>query len=105
VLVCCGERSLTIHRTISETAASIWSPCQKFAPLNPPRVIHREYLDGSAANWRNALNNRSPEAEMIEPPITPRIEKRNNLLRYRIDTGQGRAFAEIAAVTREGEIA
>jgi hypothetical protein len=42
---------------------------------------------------------------MIEPPVTARIEKRDNLLRYRIDTGRVRTFTEVAALTREREIA
>ena len=42
---------------------------------------------------------------MIEPAIAPRIEQRDNLACNRIDAGQVRAFAEIAAVTGKGQIA
>jgi alkylated DNA nucleotide flippase Atl1 len=42
---------------------------------------------------------------MIEPTVTPWIKQRDNLSRNRIDTGQVRAFAEIAAVTGKGQIA
>jgi hypothetical protein len=53
---------------------------------------------------------RSPETEMIEPTVTPRIERResndgHNPARNRIDTGQVRAFPEIAAVAGKGQIA
>jgi hypothetical protein len=40
----------------------------------------------------------------MRPKVAARMEERDNLLRYRIDTGQVRAFTEIAAVTRECEI-
>jgi hypothetical protein len=42
---------------------------------------------------------------MVEPTVTPRIKQRHNLARNRIDTGQVRAFPEIAAVTGKGQIA
>jgi len=42
---------------------------------------------------------------MIEPTVTPRIEQRDNPACNRIDTGQVRAFAEIAPVTCKGQIA
>jgi hypothetical protein len=42
---------------------------------------------------------------MIEPTVTPRMEQLYNLPRNRIDTRQVRAFPEIAAVTRKGQIA
>jgi len=41
----------------------------------------------------------------MRPKVAARMEERDNLLRHRIDTGQVRAFTEIAAVTRECEIA
>jgi hypothetical protein len=42
---------------------------------------------------------------MIEPTVTPRVKQRDNLARNRIDTGQVRAFAEVAAMTCKGQIA
>lgn len=42
---------------------------------------------------------------MIEPAVVPRIKQRHNLARNGIDTGQVRAFPEIAAVTGKGQIA
>jgi hypothetical protein len=41
---------------------------------------------------------------MIEPAIAPRVEQRDDLPCNRIDAGQVRALAEIAAVTGEGQI-
>ncbi len=42
---------------------------------------------------------------MIGPAVASRIEQRDNLPSTRIDPGQVRTFAQIAAVTGEGEIA
>jgi len=58
----------------SESSACVWPSRQKFSSLDPPGVIHREYLDRSAPNSRNTLYNRSSQAEMIEPTVMPRIK-------------------------------
>ena len=42
---------------------------------------------------------------MIEPLISPQIKQPDNFRRNRIDAGEIRAFAEIAAVTGKGQIA
>ena len=89
----------------SEPATCVRPSCQKLASLNPPGVIHREYLDRSAPDCGNTLDNCSPDAEMIEPTVTSWIKPRDNLSHNRIDTGQVRAFAKIAAVTGKGQIA
>jgi hypothetical protein len=89
----------------SGRVASVQCRRQELSALNPSCVIHREYPDGSTPDRSETLDDRSPEAEMIEPTVTPRIKQWHNLATNRIDTSQVRAFAEIAAVTGEGQIA
>ena len=78
---------------------------QKPASLNAARIIYGEYLDSRAPHGGDTFDNRSPQAEMIEPTTTPRIKQRHNLTRNRIDAGLVWAFPEIAAVTGKGQIA
>ena len=78
---------------------------QELSALNPFCVIHREYPDGSTPDRRETLDDRSPEAEVIEPTVMPRIKQWHNLASNRIDASQVRAFAEIAAVAGKGQIA
>jgi hypothetical protein len=89
---------------MSETAAFVRTSGQKLASLDPPRVVHREQLDGRASHCRCTLDKRSEQLEMIGPTVASRVEQRDNLARDRIDAGQVRAFAQIAAVTGEGQI-
>ncbi len=89
----------------SGPVASVRCWRQELSALNPSCVIHREYPDGSTPYRRETLDNRPPEAEMFEPTVMPGIKQWHNLASNRIDTSQVRAFAEIAAVTGEGQIA
>jgi hypothetical protein len=80
--------------------------CQKKLPqLNPPSVIHRQYMDRSAPDCRDTFEDRSPGSEMIGPIVTPRIKQRDDRPGKRIDPSQVRAFAEIAAVAGKSQIA
>lgn len=56
-------------------------------------------------NRSNTLDNRPAQTEMIAPTVASRIEERDNLSSARIDPGQIRTFAQVAAVTGERQIA
>jgi hypothetical protein len=72
---------------VPASAACVRSSRQKLSSLDPPCIIRREYLNCGAVDSRNALDSRSPEAEMIEAvavtlrvticKVTPRIEPRD----------------------------
>jgi hypothetical protein len=78
---------------------------KKLAQLNPPGVVHREYVDRCAPDCGNPFDNRSSAAEMIGPGVTPWIKKGDKLPGDRIDAGPVRAFAEIAAVAGKRQVA
>ena len=87
-----------------ESIAFVRTATQKLSSLDPPRVVHREQLDRGASNCRNAFDKRSAKMEMIGPSVASRMEQRDSLAGHRIDASQVRAFPQVAAVTREGEI-
>jgi hypothetical protein len=56
------------------------------------------------ADRRQSLNPHTAEHEVLAPLVAPGMKEGHHLTTHRIDTCQIRAFAEIAAVTSEGEV-
>ena len=54
--------------------------------------------------WGQAFDYWREETEVVGPAVSSGIKQRDNLSCDRIDAGQVRAFAQIATVTREGEV-
>jgi hypothetical protein len=72
--------------------------------LPPAGVVHRQYLYGGAPDRACANDVHAFKDEVLRPAITPRMEKRRNLLSQRIDPSQVRTLMQIASVACQREI-
>ena len=77
----------------------------EFLPqIQSARIIHGENVHSSASNWCRSLHSEVLYRKMIIPAILPRVKKRYNHIRHRVNACEVWPFSQVAAMARESEV-